>query len=173
MRAACSSKLRKGDDRSWRSAPSTRRPSLASAVELDGVPLAIELAAARVTALTPTEIAEGLSRQLRLLSDGPRTAPERQRTLRASLDWSHGLLNDAERTLFRRLSVFRGGSTLASTEAVCGLPPLSADDILDLVAALIDKSLVVMVDGAGTARYRLHESVRQYAAGDSPSVATR
>ncbi len=132
--------------------------------ELDGVPLAIELAAARVAVLTPTEIAEGLSRQLRLLSDGPRTAPERQRTLRASLDWSHGLLNDAERTLFRRLSVFRGGSTLASTEAVCGLPPLSADDILDLVAALIDKSLVAMVDGAGTARYRLHESVRQYAA---------
>jgi predicted ATPase/DNA-binding CsgD family transcriptional regulator len=131
--------------------------------ELDGVPLAIELAAARVAVLTPTQIADGLSRQLRLLSGGPLSSPARQRTLRASLDWSHGLLNDAERTLFRRLSVFRSGSTLATTEAVCGLPPLSGEGILDLVAGLIDKSLITMTDTGGEARYGMHESVRQYA----------
>ena len=131
--------------------------------ELDGVPLAIELAAARIAVLTPTQIADGLSRQLRVLSGGPPSSPARHRSLRASLDWSHGLLTEKERVLFRRLSVFRGGSTLATTEAVCGLPPLAVEDVLDLVAAVVDKSLVTMEDAGGEARYKLHESVRQYA----------
>ena len=132
--------------------------------DLDGLPLAIELAATRVTMLSPLQIANGLSTRFQLLTKGSRTAPSRQRTLRASLDWSHALLLDPERVLLRRLSVFRGGWTLASARAVCATSPVDADDIVGLTGSLIDKSLVTVTESRGEMRYGLHESVRQYAA---------
>jgi len=130
---------------------------------LDGLPLALELAAARVTMLTPLQIADGLSGRFQLLTGGPRSAPIRHRTLRASLDWSHRLLGEPEQILLRRCSVFRGGWILISARAVCAAAPLDADEIFDLTAALIDKSFVTVTEGRREMRYGLHESVREYA----------
>ena len=113
--------------------------------------------------LTPLQIADGLSSRFRLLTGGPRRAPTRQRTLRASLDWSHQLLGEQEQILLRRCSVFRGGWTLTSARAVCSAAPLDADEIFDLTAALIDKNLVTATEGRREMRYGLHESVREYA----------
>jgi predicted ATPase/DNA-binding CsgD family transcriptional regulator len=132
--------------------------------DLDGLPLALELAAARVTMLSPSQIAAGLSSRFQLLTTGARTAPSRHRSLRASLDWSHDLLLAPERILLRRLSVFRGGWTLASARAVCARGPVAVDGVLDLTGALIDKSLVTVTDTQNGMRYGLHESVREYAA---------
>jgi predicted ATPase/class 3 adenylate cyclase len=129
---------------------------------LDGIPLAIELAAARVTALSPATIAARLDDRFRLLTGGPRTALPRQQTLRAALDWSHELLSEAEQVLFARLAVFVGGWTLEAAEAVCARGAVAADMVLDLLSGLIDKSLVVLEDLEGEARYRLLETVRQY-----------
>ncbi len=129
---------------------------------LDGIPLAIELAAARVRVLTPEQIAARLHDAFRLLSAGSRTALPRHRTLRATMEWSFGLLAAREQVLLRRLAIFAGGFTLDAAEAVCAGPPLDVDDILDGVSALVDKSLVVMDPGDGEARYRLLETVRQY-----------
>jgi predicted ATPase len=128
---------------------------------LDGLPLAIELAAARLRVLTPRQIADRLDDRFRLLTGGSRTAQPRQQTLRAVVDWSWDLLPEAERTLLRRVSVFAGGWTLAAAEAVCATGP----DTLDLLGALVDKSLVVAYqpDGAGEMRYRMLETVRAYA----------
>ena len=144
---------------------------------LDGIPLAIELAAARVRALPVETIDARLSDRFRLLSAGDQTALPRQQTLRALIDWSHDLLTEPEKVLLRRLSVFAGGWTLESAEAVCGGGTLADGDVLDLLAHLVDKSLVAMdADGA---RYRLLESVRAYArerleaSGEAPDIRSR
>jgi predicted ATPase/DNA-binding SARP family transcriptional activator len=129
---------------------------------LDGIPLAIELAAARVRVLSPEQIAARLDDAFRLLSSGSRTALPRHRTLRATMEWSFTLLAEREQLLLRRLSVFAGSFTLEAAEAVCAGSLLEVEDILDGVAALVDKSLVVMEPGDGVARYRLLETVRQY-----------
>ena len=126
---------------------------------LDGMPLAIELAAARVNVLPVSEIAKRLDDRFRLLTGGARTAAARHRTLRATIDWSHDLLAEPQRVLLRRLSVFRGGWTLEAAEAVCAGGPVATDDVLDLVTGLVGQSLVVASGG----RFRLLETIRQYA----------
>ena len=129
---------------------------------LDGVALAIELAAARLRMLQPHELAYRLDDRFRLLTGGSRTALHRQQTLKATIDWSYDLLTEPERTLLRRLSVFVGGWTLDSAAIVCAGHPVEGGEIFDLLASLIDKSLVVAdVTGDGT-RYRLLESTRAY-----------
>jgi predicted ATPase/DNA-binding CsgD family transcriptional regulator len=131
---------------------------------LEGVPLAIELAAARTRALSVGQILERLENPLRVLSGTDRTAPERQRTLRGALDWSHELLGEQERRLFGRLSVFAGGWTLEAAEAVGSGDAIEEEDVLDVLSALVDKSLVVAETGPeGASRYRMLEPVRQYA----------
>jgi predicted ATPase/class 3 adenylate cyclase/DNA-binding CsgD family transcriptional regulator len=146
---------------------------------LDGVPLAIELAAARVRVLSLTEIRDGLHDRFRLLTGGARTAVRRQQTLRASVDWSHALLTEPERTLFRRLAVFMGGFDLEAAQAIAGDEQLHRHQILDLLTLLIDKSLVVVENSSGPTRYRLMETVRQYAqeklgeSGEADEVRTR
>ena len=134
---------------------------------LDGMPLAIELAAARVRALSPEQIAARLDDRFRLLAAGGPPVLPRHRTLRAVIDWSWELLGDAERVLLRRLSVFAGGATLVAAERVCAAPGLegpAADEVLYLLAALVDKSLVVaeQAEATGEPRYRLLETVRAY-----------
>ncbi|MGH2688381.1 MAG: helix-turn-helix transcriptional regulator, partial [Actinomycetota bacterium] len=131
---------------------------------LDGMPLAIELAAARVRIMHPTRIAAALGDRFRLLTGGARTALPRQQTLEASVAWSYDLLEAAERTLLRRLSVFVAGFTLEAAEQVCGTDPLDAYGVLDLLARLVDKSLVqVRRSDAEEDRYALLESIRLYA----------
>ncbi len=129
--------------------------------QLDGIPLALELAAARTRALSVQAIASRLKDRFRLLVSGDQTVLPRQRTLRALIDWSFELLSEPERTVFRRLSVFAGGWTLESAEAVCVDDTLDAMEVLDLLAQLVQKSLVVMEPGGG--RYRMLETVRAYA----------
>jgi predicted ATPase/class 3 adenylate cyclase/DNA-binding CsgD family transcriptional regulator len=130
---------------------------------LDGVPLAIELAAARVRALSLAEILDSLHDRFRLLTGGARTAVRRQQTLRASVDWSHALLTEPERVLFRWLAVFLGGFDLDAAQAVGG-GDMQRFQVLDLLSLLVDKSLVVANNAGGRTRYRLLETVRQYAA---------
>jgi predicted ATPase/DNA-binding CsgD family transcriptional regulator len=132
---------------------------------LDGIPLAIELAAARIRALSVEQIADRLSDRFGLLASGDRTAPVRQQTLRAAVDWSYELLTEPEQALLRRLSVFSGWN-LEMAEKICADKEIPASDVLDLLAALIDKSLVSM-DGEmiGDARYRLLDTIGEYAAG--------
>ncbi|MGI8658422.1 MAG: BTAD domain-containing putative transcriptional regulator [Candidatus Limnocylindria bacterium] len=131
---------------------------------LDGLPLAIELAAACVRSLTPEDIAARLEDRFRLLRDGSRTSPPRHQTLHAAIDWSYQLLTDDERALFDRLSVFAGGCTLDAAEAICSGDGLERADILELLSRLVDKSLVVLeLTPAGTGRYRLLETIRQFA----------
>src|SRR5262249_4822384 len=110
--------------------------------QLDGIPLAIELAAARVDLLGPEALLQRLGRRLPLLSGGAPDLPERQQTLRQTLAWSHALLEARELALFRRLAVFMGGWTLEAAEAVCSDALLAADDVLDRLANLVDASLV-------------------------------
>ena len=130
---------------------------------LDGLPLAIELAAARVRALSPDEILDGLHDQFRLLTGGARTAVRRQQTLRASVDWSHDLLSEPEQVLFRRLAVFFGGFDVDAAQAVAAGADVERYQVLDQLTLLVDKSLVVAEDSAHGTRYRLLETVRQYA----------
>ena len=131
---------------------------------LDGVPLAIELAAARIRALSVDQIAARLHDRFRLLASGDRTAPPRQQTLQAAVDWSFELLTPAEQVLLRRLSVFASWN-LEMAEQVCADARIPEHAILDLLAALIDKSLVALEDElAGDARYRLLDTIRDYAA---------
>ncbi len=131
---------------------------------LDGVALALELAAARIKVLTPEQIADRLQNRFALLTGGSRTALPRQQTLRALIDWSYDLLSDRERALFRRLAVFAGGRSLAAVEAVCSDADLPASEILDLLTQLLDKSLISLEDGpVGEPRYVLTESIWQYA----------
>ncbi|WP_329313906.1 AfsR/SARP family transcriptional regulator [Streptomyces sp. NBC_01278] len=131
---------------------------------LDGLPLAIELAAARLRLLGPRQIADRLDDRFRLLTSGARTVLPRQQTLRAVVDWSWDLLDDRERTVLRRLSVFAGGCDLPAAEAVC--TGGAAEDVADILGSLVDKSLVVAApgpDGAGM-RYRMLETIHEYAA---------
>ena len=139
---------------------------------LEGAPLAIELAAARVGIMTATQISARLSEALRLLTFGPRTAPDRQSTLRAAIDWSYDLLSSAEQVFFRNLSVFNGGFTLEAAEEVCateyGAGPGDGarkeyNPVMDLLSQLVDKSLVQTRRSGEAARYHLPEVIRQYA----------
>lgn len=150
--------------------------ALASACHrLDGIPLAIELAAARVRMMPVEQIEARLDSSFRLLTGGSRTALPRQQTLRALIDWSYDLLNDQEKTFLLRLSVFAGGWTLDAAEAVCAEEAtsqapesdsdgdqISAAEVLDLLTSLVDKSLVVFMESVSSSRYRLLETVRQY-----------
>ena len=133
---------------------------------LDGIPLAIELAAARLRALSPDQIAARLDDRFRLLAGGSRAALPRHQTLRAVVDWSWELLGEPERVLARRLAIFPGGATLEAAEEVCagpGLGGLARDEVLYLLAALVEKSLVVAADdGAGEIRYWMLETMRAY-----------
>jgi predicted ATPase/DNA-binding CsgD family transcriptional regulator len=130
---------------------------------LDGMPLAIELAAARVRALSLDDILGSLHDRFRLLTGGARTAVRRQQTLRASVDWSHALLTEPERVLFRRLAVFLGGFDLDAAQAVAGTTEVERYQVLDQLTLLVDKSLVVAENTSRRTRYRLLETVRQYA----------
>jgi len=129
---------------------------------LDGIPLALELAAARSKVLSVEQIADRLDDCFGLLSSEGRTAIPHHRTLHATMDWSHGLLSEGERVLFRRLSVFAGGFTLEAAESVCAGGDLDEGGVLDLLSHLVDKSLVTAWEVDGAARYRLLETVRQY-----------
>jgi predicted ATPase/DNA-binding SARP family transcriptional activator len=131
---------------------------------LDGIPLALELAAARVSVLTVRELSGRLEERFRVLAGGERTAMPRQRTMRATLDWSWDLCGDDERVLLRRVAVFAGGWTLDAMEFVCFDAPLEVETDLDLIGALVAKSLVVADRGPDGTRYRLLESLRAYAA---------
>jgi len=129
---------------------------------LDGIPLAIELAAARVRTLSVQQITAHLDERFRLLTGGSRTALPRHQTLRGLIDWSYGLLSEAERELFRRVSVFVGGWTLEASVAVCAGVDVDRYDIVELLGRLVDKSLC-LIDGEGSdPRYRLLETIRQY-----------
>jgi len=132
---------------------------------LDGMPLAIELAASRLRALSAEEIAAHLDDRFQLLTGGSRTAPARHRTLEATLDWSYALLSEAERKVLRRLCVFAGGCTLQAAEAVCSAEDVSTGEVLDLLSRLVDKSLVVTEVVEGKSRYYLLETIREYARG--------
>ena len=140
--------------------PENVGPVAAICAALDGIPLALELAAARVRALPLEQIAEMLSDRFGLLTTGRRESPSRHKTLRAVIDWSYDLLNGAEQGLLRHLSVFAGGWTLDAAEAV-GTP--EGGDILDLLNSLVDKSMVIADLAASPGRYRMLETVRQYA----------
>jgi len=144
----------------------TNTPAIAEiGRRLDGIPLAIELAAARTRVLPPEQIAAGLDDRFRLLTGGSRTALPRHRTLLALIEWSHELLNEPERALLRRLSVFAGGWSLEAAQAVCG-EELGAD-VLETLAHLVDKSLIDVEDSADASegRFRLLETIRKYARG--------
>ncbi|MGA9489671.1 MAG: LuxR C-terminal-related transcriptional regulator [Mycobacterium sp.] len=146
---------------------------------LDGLPLAIELAAARVRALSLAEILDSLHDRFRLLTGGARTAVRRQQTLRASVDWSHALLTEPERVLFRRLAAFLGGFDIDAAQAVAGQDGVQRFQVLDLLTLLVDKSLVVADHARERTRYRLLETVRQYAqqklgeSGEADAVRSR
>ena len=129
---------------------------------LDGIPLALELAAARVKSLSAEQIAARLDDRFRLLTGGSRTAVPRQQTLRAAIDWSYDLLTEEERVIMLRLSVFAGGWTLDAAQAVCSCDPVCADDVLDLLAHLVDRSLIVFEQRGSETRYRMLETIRQY-----------
>lgn len=131
---------------------------------LSGMPLAIELAAARVRMMSVDEIASRLDDRFDLLTSGSRAALPRHQTLRATIDWSYDLLNESEKLLFQRIAVFAGGFTLATAEAVCGYNGLKAGEIVDLLGRLVDKSLVLVEQSPLEAtRYRMLETIREYA----------
>jgi predicted ATPase len=130
---------------------------------LEGLPLAIELAAARTGVLSLPEVLERLDDAFRLLVGGSRTAPNRQQTMHATLDWSYSLLAADERIVFERLVVFAGGWSVAAAETVCADQILPQQDVLELLGRLVDKSLVVASEQAGRSRFRLLEPIRQYA----------
>jgi non-specific serine/threonine protein kinase len=155
-------------DRARRTSPgfhltSANAPLLAGAcVQLEGLPLAIELAAARLKALTPGELVSRLGSRMEVLAGSARDVPARQRALRSAIAWSYDLLDPAERALFRRLSVFAGGWTLTDAASVC---PMTRDDVLAMVESLLDKSLVRRLPGdEETAEFSMLESLREYAA---------
>ncbi|MFP5399811.1 MAG: ATP-binding protein, partial [Gammaproteobacteria bacterium] len=130
---------------------------------LEGIPLAIELAAARVRSLAVADINARLADRYRLLTGGSRVAQPRQQTLRALVDWSYELLRPPEQTLLQRLGVFAGGFDLAAAEAVCGADPIDPLDVVDLVDSLVEKSLVMPDRGGERTRYRMLETLREYA----------
>ncbi|MGN6828734.1 ATP-binding protein [Paucibacter sp. M5-1] len=139
-------------------------PAIAELVtRLEGIPLALELAAARVRLLSVADINKRLGDRYKLLTGGDRVLQQRQQTLRALVDWSHELLGEPEQQLFRRLGVFAGGFDLAAAEQVCAQAPLDSLDVLDLLGSLVEKSLVLMDTAPDGARYRLLETLREYA----------
>lgn len=147
---------------------------------LDGIPLAIELAAARVKVLSPRQLAQRLGERFRVLTGGYRSALPRQQTLRATIDWSFGLLDERERVLFRRLSIFAGGWTLEAAAMVCGEEGIGDElDVLDSLTALVDKSLVAIEASGEDRRYRMLFSIREYAlerlreSGEAETIARR
>ena len=130
---------------------------------LDGIPLAIELAAARTRVLSVEEIASRLDDRFSLLTAGSRTAIPRHQTLRATVDWSHGLLSERERVVFRRLAIFEAGCTLEAAESVIADEALGRAEVLDHLSRLVDKSLVIVEDREGTTRYRMLQTIHEYA----------
>jgi len=130
---------------------------------LDGIPLALELAAARMRSLSIGEINTRLHDRFKLLTGGSRVALERQQTLHALVSWSYDLLQEHEQMLLDRLSVFAGGFDLSAAEAVCGTDPLVSDDVVDLLSSLVEKSLVMVEDDDGASRYGLLETIREFA----------
>jgi predicted ATPase/class 3 adenylate cyclase len=130
---------------------------------LDGIPLALELAAARMRSLSIGEINARLHDRFKLLTGGSRVALERQQTLHALVRWSYDLLQEREQTLLDRLSVFSGGFDLRAAEVVCGAEPLVLDDVVDLLSSLVEKSLVMVEQGEGASRYGLLETIREFA----------
>ncbi|WP_344663363.1 helix-turn-helix transcriptional regulator [Catenulispora yoronensis] len=134
------------------------------ATHLDGIPLALELAAAWVRTLTPRQIEAGLDDRFALLVRGPRGAQRRQRTLAGSIDWSHALLDDVERAVFRRLAVFEGGFGVPAVRELCAGGPVPEAEVLPALGRLVDKSLVATDEHGGELRYRLLETIRAYAA---------
>ena len=133
--------------------------------QLDGIPLAIELAAARVRALTVAQLSARLGNRFRLLTGGSRAGLPRHRTLEAAIEWSYDLLSETERVCFRRMAVFAGGCTMDAVEAVCPDEALPLDAIFETVTALIDRSLLTTEERFGTMRYGMLESIHQYALG--------
>ena len=129
---------------------------------LDGMPLALELAAARVAAMSPREISERLAQRFSFLTSGARTAEARQQTLRATVDWSYALLSELEQKVFNRLSVFQGGWTLTAAEAVVSDSTMALGEVLDTIGRLVERSMLVVEPGP-TTRYRMLETLRQYA----------
>jgi non-specific serine/threonine protein kinase len=143
---------------------SLNAPSIAQICQrLDGIPLAIELAAARANMLTVEQISKRLDDRFSLLTGGSRSALPRHQTLRATIDWSYDLLADKERMLFKRLAVFADGWTLEAAEEVCSGNGIESSDILDLLSQLVNKSLVLAGTAKGEARYHILETIRQYA----------
>ena len=147
---------------------------------LDGIPLALELAAARLSSMSIQQISQRLDQRFRLLTGGSRNAMPRQQTLQAAVDWSFSLLHEPERETLRRLSVFAGGFELEAAEAICADGSVDAFDVMDLLGSLVDKSLVVADRMPGSVRYRLLDTIRQYAAqellrsgGEAEVVAAR
>ena len=129
---------------------------------LEGLPLALELAAARLPVLSPEQVDERLGDRLGLLTRGGRARPARQQTLRASIEWSYELCSRAERLLWARLSVFAGGFELDAAEGICADDQLAAGQVLELLAALAGKSILTAGHGEGVARYRLPETLREF-----------
>ncbi len=153
-------------------------PAVADLVaQLEGIPLALELAAARVRSLSVADIHRRLKDRYKLLTGGDRVLQQRQQTLRALVDWSYELLTPDEQIALNRLGVFAGGFDLDAAEAVCGVEPLEPDGVLDLLGSLIDKSLVMPDDSGGSTRYRMLETIREYARAklgdDEASTAAR
>jgi predicted ATPase len=144
--------------------PETAPLVISICARLDGLPLAIELAAARLRSLPPTGLAGRLDQRFRLLTAGSRTAPQRQQTLQATVEWSYSLLNHAEQLLLGRLSVFAESFDLDAAEAVCGLGGIELFEVTGLLGSLVDKSLVVAEPAGPALRYRLLETIRQFAA---------
>jgi len=130
---------------------------------LDGLPLAIELAAVRTRVLTPEQIRDRLTDRFALLTGGSRAALPRHQTLRTTIEWSHDLLSDSERAVLRRLSVFAGRFNLDDVESVCASGEASGTQALDLLSGLVDKSMLIKEDSRGIASYRLHETMREFA----------
>ncbi|MBV8717656.1 MAG: helix-turn-helix domain-containing protein [Chloroflexi bacterium] len=145
--------------------PENEKAIASVCIQLEGIPLALELAAARVRSLGVSELATRLHACFSLLTGGEAERPARQQTLRAAVDWSYALLSESERAFFARLSVFNGGSSLEAIEAVCGIESTSTQSVVDVLAQLVDKSLLTVEPlPDGSVRYRLLEPLRQYAA---------
>src|SRR6266542_1302661 len=146
------------------SVTSENAASLASiCYRLDGIPLAIELAASRLRAMSVEELSQRLDQRFALLTDGSRTALPRHRTLRSTIDWSYDLLTNVEQAMLRRVSVFAGGWTLAAAEHICTGDGIEKSDTIDLLTSLADKNLVITEEHEGATRYRMLETIRQYA----------
>ena len=155
-------------------------PAIAELVSrLEGIPLALELAAARVRSLGVADINKRLKDRYKILTGGDRVLQERQQTLRALVDWSYELLSQTEQTILSRLAVFVGGFDLAAAEDVCGAEPIDSLDVLDILQSLVEKSLVMLDDSGESTRYRMLETIREYAdekleqGGEKATIAER